>query len=721
MLKYILLFWVLVVTSLSLQAQDDVNLFNYWEYYSDIENAKYKYFCERAFKLLDERKEEVVALKTREDFLKRQEEVKQKLKKILGPLPEKTPLNARVTGVIKRKDFRVEKVIYESMPGYFVAAGLFIPNKVKKHAPAVIYASGHTVEGFRSSTYQHIIINLVKKGFVVLAFDPIGQGERLQYYDTDTGKSRFGPTSEHSYPGAQCYISGYSVAKYFVWDVIRSVDYLLTRKEVDPERIGMTGRSGGGTQTAYAAAFDERIKATAPECFITSMKYVLKSIGPQDAEQNLFHMIGEGLDHADLLEVRAPKPTLMITTTRDFFSIQGARETFREARNYYKALGAEENMNMVEDDDVHTSTKRNREAMYAFFQKVLELPGDPTDLDVEIFQEQELWATPTGQLASSLKGETVFSLNKQVVEKQIKNLELSRREGDRNIGDIRASAREWSGFEYPNMTDEEVFSGRYTNNDYVLEKYLVPGSGDYMMPVVLYKPQKNSRKKAVLLLDEKGKEHAANKNVLAHELVQDGYTVVLADLPGIGDLGPGYLKGDAYINAVSYNQWFAGILIGKSIVGLQAEDIIRLTKFASSHHKEANGILAISSGVIGAALLHAGAFDQGIEKICLINAPASYEDIATTHNYSPKFIPVTVAGAINEYDLPDLGRVLCPRKLLLIDPLSADGNVLDSEKANRDWAFIRDMYINKGVPGNFKIVSGKDEQLVKIYLHEWLR
>ncbi len=721
MLKYIFLFWSFVIVSFPVLAQDDVNLFDYWKYYSDAENVQYKYFCERAFRLLDERREEVAALKTREDFLKRQKEVRQKLKSILGPLPEKTPLNARVTGVIKRKDFRVEKVIYESMPGYYVTAALFIPDKVKKHAPAVIYASGHTLEGFRSSTYQHIIINLVKKGFVVLAFDPVGQGERLQYYDTDTGKSRFGPTSEHSYPGAQCYISGYSVTKYFVWDVIRSVDYLLSRKEVDPERIGMTGRSGGGTQTAYAAAFDERIKATAPECFITSMKYVLRSIGPQDAEQNLFQMIAEGLDHADLLEVRAPKPTLMITTTRDFFSIQGARETFSEAKNYYKALGAEENMNMVEDDDVHTSTKRNREVMYAFFQKVLELPGDPIDLDVEIFQEQELWATPTGQLASSLKGETVFSLNKQLVEKQIKNLELSRKDGDRNIAGIRVSAMLRSGFEYPDTTGETVFSGRYIENEYVLEKYLVPGSGDYMIPVVLYKPQKNNIKKVVLILDDKGMENAANKDVLAHELVKDGYAVILADLPGIGDLGPGYLEGDAYIDKVSYNQWFAGILVGKSIVGLQSEDIIRLSQFAERQLEEIKGISAIASGVIGAALLHAGAFYQGIERICLIKAPATYEDITATRNYKPKFIHGAVAGAINDYDLPDLGRVLCPRKLLLIDPLSADGNVSDKEKANEDWAFLRDMYINKGVPGNFEIVSDKDEKLIRTYMQEWLR
>jgi len=721
MMKYIFLFWSFVIVSIPVLAQDDVNLFSYWKYYSDAENTQYKYFCSRAFKLLDERKAEVAALKTRDDFLERQKIVKQKLEKILGSFPEKTPLNARVTGVIKRKDFRVEKVIYESMPGYYVTAALFVPNKIKKHAPAVIYASGHTTEGFRSTTYQHVIINLVKKGFIVLAFDPIGQGERLQYYDPVIGKSPFGATTEHSYPGGQCYISGYSPTKYFVWDAIRSVDYLMTRKEVDPERIGMTGRSGGGTQTAYAAAFDERIKATAPECFITSMSYVLKSIGPQDAEQNLFHMISEKLDHADLLEVRAPKPTLMITTTRDFFSIQGARETFREARNYYKAIGAEENMNMVEDDSVHISTKRNREAMYAFFQNALDLPGDPTDVDVEIFKEEELWATSTGQLITSLKGETIFSLNKKLVEKQIEHLELSRKDGDKSIVSIRASARKWSGFEYPDVAGKVVFSGRYINSDFVLEKYLVQGSGDYMLPAVLYKPQKNGRKKVILLLDEKGMEHAANKDVLAHELLKDGYAVILADLPGIGKLGPGYLQGDAYIGKVSYNQWFAGILVGKSIVGLQAEDIVRLSKFASNQCKNAKGIMAISSGVVGAALLHAGAFDQEIEKICLINAPPTYEDIAVTHNYSPEFIPASVAGAINDYDLTDLGRVLFPRKLLLVNPLSADGIALEREKANRTWAQLIDMYLNKGVPGNFEIITDKGEQPALVNMREWLK
>src|SRR5690606_16564202 len=150
---------------------------------------------------------------------------------------------------------------------------------------------------------------------------------------------------------------------------IRAVDYLLSRKEVDVNRIGITGRSGGGTQSAYIAAFDERIKAVAPECYITSFKRLLESIGPQDAEQNLPGGLSLGIDHGDLLMVRAPKPALMITTTGDFFSIQGARETAVEVSRMYKAFNAGDNFGMCEDDAGHAPTTKNREALYEFFQK----------------------------------------------------------------------------------------------------------------------------------------------------------------------------------------------------------------------------------------------------------------------------------------------------------------------------------------------------------------
>src|SRR5690606_10243951 len=154
--------------------------------------------------------------------------------------------------------------------------------------------------------------------------------------------------------------------------------YLLTRKEVDPQRIGITGRSGGGTQSAYIAAIDPRIHAVAPENYLTNFTRLLQMKRPQDAEQNPFNSIDKGIDQSDFLVVRAPKPALMITTTRDIFSIQGSRESAKEIARIYQAYDKPANFSMVTDDTVHASTRKNREAMYAFFQKHLNNPGDST-------------------------------------------------------------------------------------------------------------------------------------------------------------------------------------------------------------------------------------------------------------------------------------------------------------------------------------------------------
>lgn len=708
---------------LPLKSQYDVQLFDFWEYYTDAADAMYLSSCELAFRQLRDREAAIAQLQSKSHYLDRQKEVKGKLLELLGPLPEKTPLNPRISGVIRKEDFRVEKLMFESIPGYFVTAALFIPEKLRGKAPAIIYASGHTENGFRSPAYQHMIINLVKKGFVVLAFDPVGQGERLQYYDQKEGKSRFGPTTEHSYPGAQCYISGYSPTGYFVWDGIRCVDYLLTRQEVDPERIGMTGRSGGGTQTAYTAALDERILAAAPECFITKMEYVLKSIGPQDAEQNLVHMISEGLDHADLLEVRAPRPGLMITTTRDFFSIQGARETFSEVSAFYKALGEEEQFTMVEDDDVHSSTRKNREAMYAFFQKHLKNPGSPEDLEVEVFEEQDLWVTESGQLATSTGSETLYSLNRKIARNQHAELKMQRRTEDFTDRATRVmeDAKILSGFQAPEPEGKTIFSGRYVHGDHVLEKYLVQGSGDYMLPAALFKPLGKTPEEVILYLHEQGMEHAALEDSLRiHSMLQSGYAVLLFDVPGTGSLGPGYLKGDAYIDNTSFNQWFAGILTNRSIVGMRAEDILRIALFAKSDPCGFETIGAMAAGAVCSEMLHAAVFQKNIQKIVLYEPFLSFADLATNPVYEPAFIPSTVAGAIEKYDLPDLMAAICPRKLLIIDPLGANGDPAGDQEKSCHLSYPRIVFAQEGVPGQFKHMVADHGRQINLQITEWL-
>jgi len=718
--KLLLSLVFLFILLIPLQSQDDVNLFDYWQYYSDAENSLYKYFCSAAFRQLEEREKVIDALQSKGDWIKRQSDVRAKLLQIIGTFPEKTPLDTRITGIIQREDYRVEKLIYESLPGYYVTAALFIPENLKGRAPAILNPIGHSTMSFRRDIYQHTIINLVKKGFIVLTYDPVGQGERLQYYEATSGKSRFSSTREHSYPGAQCFISGYSPARYFIWDGIRGIDVLLSRPEVDPDRIGITGLSGGGTSTAQIAAVDDRILAAAPECYITNFNYLFKSRGPQDAEQNLFQFIYNGLDHPDFIEARAPRPTLISSTTRDFFSIQGARETYREATRAFAALGAESHLQMTEEDHVHGFTTKNREAIYAFFQKHLDNPGDARDQEIAVIAPEELWVTETGQLATSLKGETIYSLNKRIVEGQVSALDVKRRSMDEHLSEVSKAASSISGFSFPEVSGHEIFSGRYVNNKYRLEKYLIKGSGDYMIPLVLFVPSDYGRKEAILLLHDKGKNHAANVDSLAKQLVAAGYTVLLGDLPGIGELGPGYLKGDAYIEDISYNQWFAGILTGKSIFGLRAEDIIRMTHFIKNHLADYHSVSALSVGVTGSEILHAAVFDDVFQKVCLVQPFISFADIALSHEYSPGFIPSTVAGAIEAYDLADLMAALCPRKLLIINPLLGDGSMADEQRTREQLAFPVNVYSQKGKSQNFSFICGRDNQAVFEDILFWL-
>ena len=400
-----------------------------WMKYQNLNHAWYRHVHQLADQYLDQRAETVRKCNTQEAMLQRIETLKEQFLASIGGLPEKTPLRPQIVGRLDRKSFTVEKLLYQSLPGYYVTACLFIPKVRQEPAPAVIYCSGHAGQAFRSPTYQGVILNLVQKGFVVLAFDPIGQGERYQYLDATGQPNRGGPTNEHSYAGIQALLTGSSIARYMIHDGIRAVDYLISRPEVDSSRIGITGRSGGGTQSAYIAAFDSRIMAAAPENYITSFRRLWQSNGPQDAEQNFLGGIRRGLEHADLLTVRAPRPTLMLTTTRDIFSIQGARETIAEVKGVYGLFEAGDQFHWTEDDAGHQSTKSNREAMYAFFQKHLRLPGDPTDHPMELFAEEELRITETGQVVTAMGSKTVFDVNQeqfQTYQKSPKNEKLLR-------------------------------------------------------------------------------------------------------------------------------------------------------------------------------------------------------------------------------------------------------------------------------------------------------
>ncbi|WP_327484933.1 alpha/beta hydrolase [Telluribacter sp.] len=622
-------------------------------------------------------------MKTKEDWQKRQAFVRARLNEAFGPFPPKTPLNPVVTGTVERADFRVEKLYFESQPGYFVTAALFIPKNTSGKSPAILYCSGHHIAGFRSDVYQHTILNYVEKGFIVLAFDPIGQGERRDYRDLE-GKSA--PTKEHSYAGVQTFITGISPANYFTWDGIRAIDYLISRPEVDASRIGVTGRSGGGTQTAYIAALDERVLASAPECYITSFDKLLLSNGPQDAEQNLLHGIEKGLDLADFIEVRAPKPTLIVSTTRDMFSIQGVRDTYLEARKAFEAFGKAGHLNKVEDDAAHASTPKNREAAFAFFQKYLNNPGNPEDSQVELFPVEDLYVTPEGNIHKHLKGQSLFAMNKKYTQDVLQKRDQRRKKDPTAFKNIRTAAISLSGYKTPPTGGSVIFSGRTARPNYHLEKYLVKGSGDYYVPVLWLKPA-TSTGKAILFLDDRGKAMAAGTGEWADRLTREGYEVILPDLSGIGELGNGYMKGgDSVIEETPLNLWFMGIQTHQNLVAVRAAEIAILAEFIKMSRVSAGPLVAAASGTLTSDLLHAATFSNPFDRVILLNPLVSYQSIAEERLYKPKFAMSAVAGAIHAYDLPDLVAGLATKNLLLVNPVDATDTEIGQQAIQSAYA-----------------------------------
>ena len=693
---------------------------NNWLLYSDAANSLYHHIAGQAYELLDIRSKEIEGLSSLSGWQRRQQWTRETLLDIIGPFPEKTPLNPKITRIVEKDSFRIEHIIYESQPGFYVTSSMFIPVWLKKRdrAPAIIYCSGHGATGYRG--YQNILINLVKKGFIVFAFDPVGQGERLEYFDPVTKKPLVGgPTLQHSYPGSQTFITGSSQARYMIWDGIRAVDYLLTRKEVDPARIGITGRSGGGTQSSYIAAMDDRIYAAAPECYITNFTRLFQSIGNQDAEQNFYNGIIRGIDHPDLLMVRAPKPAMMITTSRDMFSVQGAKETEREVLRIYKAYGKEDNFSRTEDDAPHASTSKNREAMYAFFQKHLNNPGNPADEIVPRLTDEELRVTVTGQVSTSLAGETVYSLNCKEAEKLQSQLQASRNDLATHLPEVLNSARKLSGYQEPKLMSEPVFAGRFQREDYVVEKYFVKGEGDYVIPYLLMVPA-NRNNKAIIYLHPGSKSDEAEPGGEIEWFVKNGFTVLAPDMIGMGEMGPGIFRGDANIDGVSHNVWYASILIGRSIVGIRAGDVVRLTGLLKRNN-EVTEIYGLARKEMAPVLLHAASFDPAITRIALIEPYSSYNSIVMNRFYKSSFIYGVVPGALKAYDLSDLAATLAPRRLLMAGVTDGNEKSTNVESINKELVLIRSAYQDKKAIDHLHLVIGEISEKPFALYEDWVK
>ena len=346
-----------------------------------------------------QRKAEIDSLKSAEDAKKFIAKVRARIAGAYDFPAERCDLKPRITKTTEREDFIVENVIYESRPDFPVCANLYIPKKRTGKVPGVVFLCGHAFEGKFSDTYQAVMISLCRKGCVVLGIDPIGQGERRQYPYEETLHN----VREHNLFNRRMLLSGDNIGTWRVYDAVRGLDYLLSREEVDPERVGVTGNSGGGTLTTLVAGVDDRFTAAAPSCYITRWVRNVENELPVDGEQIPPGVAADGGEMADFLIAQAPRPLLILGQKNDFFDIRGTREVYEEVKKIYALLGKEENVGLFVGPTNHGYSIHNREAAYGFFGKNFNLDADDKEPENQYLTIEELTCAP-GSSALNIPG-----------------------------------------------------------------------------------------------------------------------------------------------------------------------------------------------------------------------------------------------------------------------------------------------------------------------------
>ncbi|MFP3897518.1 MAG: alpha/beta hydrolase family protein [Anaerolineales bacterium] len=356
-------------------------------------------YVHRLREMRAERTARLRALSTRREALAYQEHVRAAINDAFSPRPARTPLNARVTGTIDRSRCRIEKIVFESRPQFQVTANLYLPHTLEAPAPAVLGTCGHSAQGKAYHLYQGFCQRLAHAGFVALIYDPISQGERDQYTLLKDREAVESCTRAHNMMGKQLELLGDWFGIWRAWDGIRALDYLLSRPEVDPQRVGITGNSGGGTMTTWLWAIEERFTMAAPGCFVTTFLHNLENELPADCEQYPPGVLGAGLEMADFLIARAPLPVLILGQHYDYFDRRGHQEACDEVQHFYELLGApEENVACFRGDQPHGYWRENQEAMVDFFVHHAGL-DDVEHLDeTKSLEEEALYATPQGDV-----------------------------------------------------------------------------------------------------------------------------------------------------------------------------------------------------------------------------------------------------------------------------------------------------------------------------------
>lgn len=612
----------------------------------------------------EQRAQTIESLQTSDQILERKERLRDFFVEMLGGFPERAPLNAKTVETIKRDGFTIEKILFESQPQHYVTAMLFLPD-AKPPYPGVLVPCGHSENGKAYDGYQRACMLLALNGMAALIYDPIDQGERFQLLD-ENNKPVIGGTLGHTMIGIGSMLLGRNTATYRIWDGMRALDYLCSRPEIDPDRIGCTGNSGGGTLTSYLMALDDRITVAAPSCYLST----LSMVPPQDSEQDIYGQIAMGMDHADYILMRAAKPTLMCCATRDFFPIEGTWKTFREAKRLYAMLGFPHHVEIAEANEEHGFTKPLRQASVQWMKRWL-LGKDETIIepdDLQPLTDEEASCAPNGQVMTIPSARSVYDLNREFGEK----LEAQRKVLWEHVQleSAQQSVRQIAGVRRLNqLHNPEIETVDETiQNGVQIKRLIINPEHGVFLPAVEYVPH-SVKSEPALIVNGQGKNAQGMDDLIQTEL-EKGRIVLAVDIRGTGET-----KHDD--NLRSYHEHFNAswrnvlsvYMLQKSYVGMRTEDILVAARYISRFDpaiRQPIHLIALYEATTPA--LHAAFLEQKLfADATLIHGLQSWSDVIAA-NITKNQMENAIHGVLRVYDLPDLINKIGPDKLKMLEP-----------------------------------------------------
>jgi cephalosporin-C deacetylase-like acetyl esterase len=595
------------------------------------------------------------------------------------------PLEPREVGVLKRDGYRIEKILFQSRPGIQVTANAYVPESVRGKVPAVLVVHGHWAMARRDPVVQARCLGLVHLGFFVLAVDAFGAGER---------HPKPAPGAYHgALLGSTLWPAGQSLLGMQVYDNRRAVDYLRSRPEVDGDRLGITGASGGGNQTMYAGALDERFRAVVPVCSVGRYQaYLRAACCVCEVVPGALTFTEEG----DVLGLTAPRALMVVNATMDGiqFSVAEAKKSLERTAAIYDLYGVKEKLKHATFESPHAYNQPMRETMYGWMTRWLKEEGKGEPIaepkhTIEKVEDLACFAKDSRPATFVFPSTFAYQEAERLLEPHRKHPADHKEAWESQAIALRMTLRETlGGLAALPATAAERGTATETDGVSTVPVVLEAEAG---LPISIRLRSRTAGKgkaPACLVLHLDGKA-AALEHPLTATLIAKGWLVAAPDLRATGEAK---VAGDAVIGAADHNSAEHSVWIGRPLLGQWVCDVRAILEWLAHQDDVQSGRIAVAGiGAAGLVALTAAAIlEERIDAVAALDLP---ESLVTDQAYPAGWrMGLLAPGLFKVGDVPQLAALVAPRRLLIAGATTLKNEKLLQRALDKAFAFTRSMY-----------------------------